>query len=254
MANGNETRIPIPDEKDGFIPTLNNMGFMTTSLDPFSQKIVEFAALGPGPFLEIGAAYGIACHEALKRGATVIANDIDGHHLKILSNNAPKNFRQHLSLKAGAFPDGIDFQPASLGSVLICRVLHFFDGPTIERCFKKLFAWLAPGGKLCVVVETPYLGNWSKFLPIYERRKKAGESWPGWVEDIAQYEDGGFLKNLPPVMHLLDLDIMERVAIAAGFVIEKQGYINRRNFPSFIRLDGRESMGLIARKQKKLPL
>ena len=70
---------------------------------------------------------------ALSNGAEVIANDVDGRHLDILRERAVKRLRARLTLMPGSFPDGIDFVPGSLGAVLICRVMHFFDGPTIER-------------------------------------------------------------------------------------------------------------------------
>lgn len=240
--------IQIPKEKNGFIPTLNNRGFMTSFLDPFSKEIIEFSKKAPGPFLDIGAAYGRACELALKLGSQVIANDIDKRHLNILMQNVKKEFKNRLSLKIGEFPDGIDFKENSIGAILICRVIHFFDGPTIIRGIQKATKWLVPSGKLCVVAETPFLGNWQRFQKIYEERKKRGVEWPGWVEDVPKYEDSGFANILPKQMHFVDIDMMKNIFEEAGLKIERLEYIDRYNFPPAIRFDGRESVGIIGVK------
>ena len=120
-----------PPEPNGFVRTLNSMGYMSASLDPFSQAFTEFAPRAPGPCLDIGAAYGVASLVALRNGASVISNDIDERHLKILSDRAPASDRSRLTLAVGDFPDKLDFPQGSLGAVLICRGMHFFDGPKI---------------------------------------------------------------------------------------------------------------------------
>jgi hypothetical protein len=241
-----ELVMPTP-EPNGFVITLNNMGYMTSSLDRFSQDFADFSVRAPGPALDIGAAYGIATVAALARGARVIANDIDGRHLEILSRGVPTELRHNLSLKTGDFPDALDFTPGSLGAVLVCRVMHFFDGPTIERSAEKLFGWLTPGGKVFVIAETPYLRNFSSFIPTYEARKQAGDPWPGFVDDVKKIapERG---KSLPPKMHFLDPEVLARAFSKVGFVIEKASTFARPEFPEDIQLDGRESVGLVARK------
>ena len=57
-----------PVEAGGFVKTFNNMGFMTTYLDEFSQKFVDSSVNCGGPVLDIGCAYGNASIPALKQG------------------------------------------------------------------------------------------------------------------------------------------------------------------------------------------
>src|SRR3989338_9876850 len=178
----NPNIMPKP-EPNGFVRTLNNMGYMTSGLDPYSQAFVDFAPGAPGPCLDVGAAYGVASLNALSNGAKVIANDIDERHLEILRARALERLRERLTLMPGSFPDGITFAPETLGAVLVCRVMHFFDGPTIERAAVKIMSWLAPGGKVFVVGETPFIGTAKAFFPTYEARVKAGDLWPGIVEN-----------------------------------------------------------------------
>ncbi|MEQ1666546.1 MAG: hypothetical protein ABL927_14370 [Bdellovibrionales bacterium] len=135
----------------------------------------------------------------------------------------------------------------SLENILICRVLHFFDGPKIELAMKWCFEKMQTGGRLVLVCETPYLKNFKSFIPIYEERKKAGEAFPGFIADVKAIapERAPFL---PPQMHLLDEEVLTRVCKNAGFTIERTAIIPRPNFPLDIQLDGRESVGVIARK------
>ncbi|PIU17860.1 MAG: class I SAM-dependent methyltransferase [Elusimicrobia bacterium CG08_land_8_20_14_0_20_59_10] len=249
MKNTSNDSLEMPKaEEGGLTNTLNSMGTMTPSPDTFSRAFIEFAPKAPGRSLDIGAAYGVATLPALSSGASVIANDIDERHLKILFNRVPQTNRSRLELVAGEFPDKLDFPAGSLGAVLICRVMHFFDGPRIERAATKVMNWLAPGGKVFVVGETPFIGTARAFFPTYEARLKAGNPWPGVVENVAAH-DPKRSGSLPALFHLLDERILGRVFTAAGFGIERLELFARPDYPADIRLDGRESVGLIAIKK-----
>lgn len=234
-------------EASGFIRTLNNMGYMTSSLDPYSKAFIDFLSVAPGPAIDVGAAYGVATLEALATGANVIANDIDVRHLEILKSRVPLEQRARLRLLPGAFPDELNVGTETLGAALIARVLHFFDGPSIERSAVKVFQWLAPRGRVFVVAETPYLKNWSAFIPRYEARKAAGESWPGFNDDFSGIETER-AKFLPGQIHHLDPDVLRRVFSNTGFTVLDVATFPRPEFPEDMRLDGRESVGLIAEK------
>ncbi len=249
MMDASEDSLVMPEpEESGLIRTLNSMGTMTSAPDIFSQAFIEFAPKAPGRSLDIGAAYGVSTLPALRNGASVIANDIDERHLKILYSRVPVELRPRLELAAGEFPDGVDFPDGTLGAVLICRVMHFFDGPRIERAASKVMNWLAPGGKVFVVGETPHIGTAKAFFPTYESRQKAGNPWPGVVENVAAH-DPKRAGSLPSLFHLLDERVLGRVFTAAGFTIERLELFPRPDYPADIRLDGRESVGLIAVKK-----
>lgn len=237
----------MPRSKEGLVKTLNKTGFMTTRLDPFSRKFVEFAKNSPGPSLEIGSAYGIATLPILKKGLPVIANDLSAHHLKILKKRVPKKFQKNLTLLAGRFPDNLKLAKNSVGSILACRIVHFLDGPTIRRGLKKMHSWLKPGGKIFIVGETVYVGTLQKHAPLYEKKIKQGITWPGHVHNCHELVPD--LKNIiPDFFHALDVKILKRELKRAGFIIEKSHTFGRPYFPKRIRLDGRESVGIIGRK------
>lgn len=233
-------------ERKGFIPTLNNQGYMLSSLDVYTQAFVDFSASCALPVMDIGAAYGLTTLPALQKGAKVIAVDLDLRHLDILRQRAGQDAAR-LETLCGAFPEEIDAADASLGAALAARVLHFLTPEQLEQAAGKLYRWLAPNGKVFITAETPYLSNWETFIPVYEKRKAEGDPWPGLVEDVMRYvpERG---KNLPPQMLFLDPGTLKRVFSAAGFIVETVDFIPRPDFPDDLRRDGRESVGLIARK------
>jgi SAM-dependent methyltransferase len=230
----------------GFVKTLNNQGFMTSELDEFSLAFVEAAAAAEGWSLDVGAAYGVATLEALRQGARIVANDLDGRHLEILKARAPQEKHESLRLLTGAFPE-LPITDESLECVLVCRVLHFFEGDKIRRSFQTLHQWLKPGGLAFIVSETPYVGGVQPFIPEYERRVAAGEQWPGWIADFRAL-DPIRGKDLPESMHLLDEEVLKREGIRAGFKVLDARKFGRPRFPENLKLDGRESVGAILRK------
>lgn len=236
-----------PAESHGFVPTLNRYGYMSLALDPFMSAFVDFCATAAKPCLDIGAAYGNATLAALEKGATIIANDIEKRHLDILLDRVPAASRGRLITVCGAFPEEIYFPAQSIGAILIARVAHFFDGPRVETAARKAFDWLAPGGKMFLTAETPYLSNWQSFIPVYEARKAQGARWPGYVDDVMRYapERG---KNLPPTMLFLEPDVLRRTFTEAGYKVELTHTFARPDFPPDLHLDGRESVGIIAVK------
>lgn len=234
-----------------FVNTLNNMGYQASRLDSFSIEFVEMAAsLGAENIccLEIGCAYGAAALAAIERGAKLYCNDLDSRHLDILQAEINPKHADSLSLVPGDFRF-VDLPLNFFGAILCSRVLHFFDGAQVEEAVSRMYQLLKPGGKLVLISETPFLGNWTKFYPDYMANKKNRHKWPGLIRNVAEIEDSGRADNLPELMHFFDIDTMARVVFEVGFTIDKLAYINRCGmFPKDILLDGRESVGLVAVK------
>lgn len=249
LKNKSETyhlQIPQADNSGYFIPTLNKTGYMTTHLDPFSQAFVEYASKDEKGFvLEVGAAYGIATLAALACGAKVICNDIEPRHLKLVKQHTALKNRFRLKIVPGDFPYEVQLPSCSLDAILMCRVLHLFNGQKVEDSIQKAYQILKPGGKIFIVVDTPYLKILSSFIPEYERRLKTGVKWPGFIQNLREYVQE---EDLPDMVNFLDEKTLKRILEDFGFTIEKISFIDRWDFPPNRRLDGRESLGVIARK------
>jgi SAM-dependent methyltransferase len=239
----------IPDDEEGyFVPTLNQMGYATTVLDRYSQSFVVFCAPSK-TVIDIGAAYGAAVLPALSKGATVIANDIDEGHLSAIKQRCNPENLSKLTLDSRPFPDKLDFAPGTFDAILCCRVIHFFSPQLVKKSFEKFAQWLKPEGKLFLICESPYLKNFSAFIPIYEKQKAEGHPFPGFIED-AQAFAAARGPHLPKQVHWFDPDVFKSLAQEFKFHVELAEFFARPQFPADIQLDGRESVALIATKNK----
>jgi SAM-dependent methyltransferase len=234
----------------GWVPTMNQRGFMATELDPYSQAWVDFAKEASGPVLDIGAAYGVASIEALKQGASVTAADMEEKHLDVLrSRIKDESLAQRLKTVVGTLPDGLDLAEESFAAILISRVLHFLEPKQVQDSVAQAARWLKRGGKLFLVVETPYMRVLEPFIPTYEARRRAGAKWPGVISDFRRYLSPDEKRFAPQRMNMLDPEVLSRVCYENGLDILEAGFIERSSYDERIRLDGREGAGIIAFKR-----
>jgi SAM-dependent methyltransferase len=226
--------------------TRNRMGWVSGVVSELSWAWVEECRLaGEGLSLDIGAAFGAACVEALRTGARVAANDLDEGHLEELRRLAGAGAR--LEAKPGHFPDGLHFEAGSLWSVHMSNVAHFLTGKKLEYGLRLIRRWLRPGGRLYLQAVTPFQAVFAGFLPEYERRVREGVRWPGYLEKVSRYARHRQFSQMPRSVHLLDEAVLRRTAAEAGLVVERCWYFRRADQPRELWLDGRESAGLIAR-------
>jgi len=229
---------------EGLVPTLNHRGFMSETLDLYSERFIEYAGGIDAEVLDIGCAYGIATRAALDNGARVLACDMEEGHVQILERETPTELRSRLRTSVGVLP-GADFPGESFGAILCSRVLHFLLGAEIRVSLKKMYRWLKPGGHVFLIADTPYTGFWFKTASKYEQRKAAGEEWPGFIEDIRSLlEKGSVPDGMLPYLNPLDPDILTRECARAGFSIKEAGFTGRDG-----KVEGRQHAGCIAVKQ-----
>ncbi|EHL31841.1 class I SAM-dependent methyltransferase [Legionella drancourtii] len=255
---------PLTRETTGIFTKTHNPfgGFTTTPCDPVSQRFIEHAALSAkhgGKVLEIGAAFGAATLEAIAKGATVFCNDIDPENLAVVrqrfmettddSSKSLTGDSSKLILVPGELPNELIGLPEKqFDAILICRVLHFFSGAKIEESLALLSKLLAPNGKIYIVCETPFLRNWQRFIPEFNRRVENEEEWPGEITEPAKFESSGRASSLPTFVHWITKEVLDRSLLKAGFAIEHSEYINRSGqFPEDLLLPeyGKESIGAI---------
>lgn len=227
------------------IPTLNSMGYMTKILDPYCEEFISYCRNVKNPIADLGVAFGHTTKEILKQGATVYANDIENKHLNYLITQLTEEEKSRLKLFPGKIPDVFNFEENFFSGVLAARCFHFLKGEEIEDITLRIYKSLIKGGKLCVVAETPYTKHTTSFIPLYEERKIQGSSWPGFIDDFKKFTTR---KNTTDWINLLDPDVLERTLKLCGFKIEKVGFIERPYFPEEVRLDGKESVGIIGIK------
>ena len=254
QMSAKKKKIAMPDPMiggpfTGLIQTLNRMGFVTNELDPISRGFIIFSKKCKKPVLEIGAAYGLTVLKVLEQKVKIIANDADERHLKILAERVPNNLRKYLSIAPGEFPDGVILASESLEAALSCRVFHFFDPAMLRRAISSLFQCLCSGGKAFIIADSPYTQRAADLgrTPIYEDRRKKGDQWPGFFEGV--HKEWPHMREIgPDIIHCLDPFVLRRVFEEQGFEIEMADWIDRPDYPEGYKANGRECVGVIARK------
>lgn len=231
----------------GLIPTDNAMGIMTEELSPAAEAFVSMAATAGRPLLDIGAAYGNATLPALEAGSTVIANDLSETQLAILVKSAPAAHLPRLIPVPARFPDALPLAAGSLDGILCAQMLHFLDGPTVERAFAAMHRWLAAGRSIYVVVITPNLGYFRPSRDIYEERTRNGDPWPG-IFDPKPFHPPRWWPQLPDLIHLFEKDPLRKLAEGAGFRVDSLEYFCYRKFPDHLRTNGQEYLWMVATK------
>lgn len=229
--------------------TQNQRGF-TYKLTNIGKAFLSHASSASRPVLDIGAAYGVATLPALQQGASVVAVDISQDHLEALEHDTPTSLRDKLATKQGRFPE-INFPASSFSGVYISQVFPFLSGQEIQQGVQKIYEWLEKDGKVFVVSFTPYLAHVASFIPVYEARKASGKRWAGYIDNLPLYcSDQRIGSQLPEQINHVDSDDLRAAFSEAGFVIEHLHVFGDENLdlPEGIKYDGRERIGLIARK------
>lgn len=231
--------------------TRNRMGWISREPSPLSLQFVEFCggregALRDLPVLDVGAAIGVVSRAALRTGARVIANDIDEAALETLWGDVVECERERLEIRRGRFPGEIEFPSGSLAAVHASNVVHFLRGSELDRGFREVARWLSPGGRLFVQAATPYQAPFAAFLAEYERRRREGVEWPGWIEKISVYSSHRQLSQMPRSIHLLDDAVLAGAVGKAGLRVDRSWLYTRPDLPGQLRLDGRETAALVA--------
>lgn len=247
-------------QKNNFTVTKNQHGVMH-KMNPISKSFVEYAKKCSGTVLDIGSAYGIATIPILTESADVkvIACDISKNHLEALSKQVQDldikngtNLCSRLTLLDHKFPD-FDLEENSLDAALASHVLPFLTGKEIKEGFIKLAKYLKPGGVLYVTSYSIYNKVMERYIPIYEKRKREGDSWPGEIEDASLYwnKENPLTAILPKKLNHLEPCLIESILKENHFKIKYLDFISLTDeIPEDMKLDGREAMGLIASQKK----
>lgn len=230
------------------LKTHNNMGYMAVTFDEITQKFIEHVKKTKGTYLDAGAAFGSATLAALDAGAgKVVANDLETSHLNFLNSKVKGADKGKITTIAGDFPDAINLEPNSLDGILMARLLHFFDGPKIEKALRKSYSWLKPGSKAFIITVSPHVHQLKRTKRIIEKRKKQGMKWPGFFENIYLFAPG-FIGVTPKSFHVLTQDIMEKKLKEVGF---KVIYAKASSFTPWakdVSPDGSEILGFVVEK------
>jgi SAM-dependent methyltransferase len=248
--DNNEVQMPEPADKY-IVMTLNQMGAVTSFRDDYTNQFIEAASTIEEPLLELGAAYGFVTHELLKKGAKVIANDMEPKHLSILYNETPEQYRNNLTILEGHCPEVLDLPKDSIGGCYVARMLAYLSPEELQLALKKIYACLKPCAKLYILASTPYRKIFEKIIPTYEKRVKDFEQWPGYFSDIKPLLEPMneiAASYISKSLHFYDTRVLSRELTRAGFFVQEMKTYPREDFPKEVQRDGREGLAVVAQK------
>jgi SAM-dependent methyltransferase len=203
-------------ESAGDALRLSAVNSTSPALDELSLKFAMWAGQSGKTCLDIGCGAGLACAAALARGGRIVAVDPDPALIQQLLASVPVQQYARLAVRTAALPD-LDFKDAGFAAIHVARVLHRLDGRALRISLGKFFRWLYPHGKLFVSALTPLGSFWQTFHPEFLRRVTGVSEWPGYIEDLSQFN----VTAEPGVTcHLLDENVLGREMQTAGFLIE----------------------------------
>jgi len=228
--------------------TLNNMGYMFKDLTEYCKNFIDFSTTSSGPVLEVGAAYGFVSLKVASKRKKIWINDLDNRHLEAIKENVTPDQRPFISTVAGRFPQEIDFPPEYFTAIFSSNMFHFLNKEDVDQGIQKMFKWLKPGGKIFITAGSPYAYLWQEFIPIFEKRIKEGDKWPGYTDDFSIFKNNDRLEDLPKFIHFFTPSLLASAFKRHGFIPEKSSYCARKDWPKDFQLDGRETAGLIAHK------
>ncbi len=229
-------------------PTFNKMGWISKPEDKLSQKYIDFSSSAAGPSLEVGAGFGLASIEILKKTSNknkiVLINDLDARHLKVAYTLIPNSHKKNSILIPGNFLDDLCIQKESLDSILASRLFIMLSGIEVKKALERFHTWLRPGGKLFILTATPYRESFEFFYKTYEEKQKENFPYPGEIDDVKTW-CSSCVDHLPDFIHLFDITNLRNLVTQGGFIIEESGYLPQEGAP----LLNRDNVYVIARKK-----
>lgn len=235
--------------------TQNGMGWETMNWDPITEAFSKVPLERPGEavlMLDVGCGYGRIARAAAANGGTVLCNDLDARHLLALAQEAEAHLRSRFLLHVGDFLADFPWRFAAFDAILLSRMAHFMSPKKFHKLLRQCRRLLLPGGRLFITTGTPYTRSFRSFRPEYERRKRSGDPWPGYIDGkthkVTDYwpEARGLL---PERMNLLDREVLDEALKEAQFQLSQPAeWIPHPDSPAEHAEDGRELVGAVGMK------
>jgi SAM-dependent methyltransferase len=214
--------------------TLNGFGFVFLKPSPLLTDFIECEAFPGAVLMEVGAGFGNAPIEALKRGVDkYVANDLSQEHLDILHARMREACQSDINIDSskldllpGKAPDILPKLNDYYDAILIDKALHFFSPEEVETFILWAHKSLKWGGHIYVLTISPYIASYrEKILPVYTQNREENHPYPGYVVDADLYlqevsrSDTNY--RVPRKMYFFALRDLCAVFEQRGFIIEK---------------------------------
>ena len=240
------SNLPSSKEHQGLIPTANKQGYMLREPDCLMTDFASFAR--NKTVVDVGAAYGVASKLALDSGAQrVIAVDPAADHITYMEKHLKPHYSDKLQLLKAAFPCELGIQNGEVDAFLLSRILHFIPPEKVESLLESIYDYLASDGKIFILTLSIYVSYFSEHLPAYEKKKSAGEKWPGLIDNLHENLPEEDKAHNPRFIHLFTTETLTSLLQSKGFIIEECRYSSQEAYPEEMQ-NGKEDVVLVARK------
>lgn len=233
------------------VKTSNKFGTSIIQTDPYVENFLE-TAQAVGEVLEIGAGHGFTTTRVLEQGqAKITVNDLSLDNLgslRAILAETSDEIKNRVRWQEGRFPNAfVSYSDSSFDAILMARVLHFFRPDEFSLVLREVHRLLRSGGSVTVTALSPENSHFKGFYKNYLKNILNQNPWPGSNVRVEDYRPNA---PLPEYIHLLDPHVLVREFLAAGFRIEKAGYIDRSGqYPADVLLGKREGVGIKAMKR-----
>lgn len=214
--------------------TLNGFGFIFLTPSPVLMDFIESEAHPGAVLIEVGAGFGNAPIEALKRNVDMyVANDISEEHLNILRARVLQACQSNnnidlkkLQLLCGKAPNFLPKVREYYDAILIDKTLHFFTPDEAEDFLSWAYEALKLKGHIYILTISPYISSYQeKVLPFYMQNKEKKTLFPGYIPDADPYlreiSKSDPTYRVPKNMLFFTLEDLCTLFEKRGFVIEK---------------------------------
>ncbi|OQV16135.1 hypothetical protein BV898_09770 [Hypsibius exemplaris] len=221
--------------------------------DDYITDFVKFAATTSGPVADLGCGPGHNVKLLLNAGTkSIIANDINEDHLKkFYKTLSEEETERAVALRGSALTLNKIIKTGTLGGILAANLVHFLHPSEVRNAFRLFYELLAPGGKLCVIAFSTRCGVAVGSQDLIRQRRKDGAEWPGLVTaDFQEPTKRDEASSEMVYKVLLNPEELRREAEAAGFHVEKAGFVPRPDYPAWFSIGTQPGMssGLTAVK------
>lgn len=209
--------------RDGTVRTLNRSGYMRNFLCPASQAFCRQPFTAEDAVLEVGCGIGAVLETLVQKGARrITAVDMEPQHLdlarQLLAPSLAVNPAAQIDFVADTLPRLASLGTRSYRSILCAQVLQYLRPEQFTEGALRLRELLLPGGSLYVTLGTPYLKVYQGFAEEYERRRVAGDRFPGFMDDPRKYHPSGANHN-PGFFLFFDPEVLSSRLTDCGFIV-----------------------------------
>lgn len=233
------------ESRNGTIKTFNGTGYMRNYLCEISRQFITDICDPDKRILEVGCGIGAVVKALVTYGyINITAVDIEKRHLETADQLIKQTLLSFpecsLIWICDKLPELSLLNDQTFDSILCAQALHYMNPEQFEKALLRMSELLSPGGKLYITIGSPYIDVYQGFAEEYEKRMKAGNRFPGYMDDVRKYHPNGVNHNPGSFLFFDPVALQDRV-IEYGLRVVDVKLMNDREKPKY-------QTGLVAEK------